>query len=414
MTNLRLVRGIMYEALPCADANRRTGNIGIGVVCMPETHVHNGTNAETEIGFGMKPMALRYTPVPEPSFEIHPVPMDVCDGRIDYMEAENGIRTIARRYERIKDSAQWETMWNVLSGTAGDDDVPSLSYVCMTLIDNALGRTPVRPNLDSVSSMTDLVKLSQEQLDALVAQHKVWLYHAGFRGHRLSLEGYDLTGLSFADADISQCRLVRCKLRNTDMSHAKIDSSEFRRCDMSRTFVGNDSLAGTMNDVHGHNALFDRCVLDYTSFERTELSQCWFVGCSIEGCAIRNASMTRCVFDMCSLAHVISANVNWSGSIERRCVVKGMCNDSPMSRVRSEDLARRSGRSVTKRVAKRISDATGMSRNSNVISVTTMPPAQRACGGAAQKASDEASPSCDFGYASDAAEVEWDEFDDLD
>lgn len=114
--------------------------------------------------------------------------------------------------------------------------------------------------------------MTQEELDAVLADHKLWMEDKG--GKRANLYGAkldfaDLKGASLCGANLNATNLHRAKMRNSDLNGASLNGANLYGADLTRA-----NLCG----VGFYDAILTRAKLD-----GADLTDASFEGAEIEG-----------------------------------------------------------------------------------------------------------------------------------
>lgn len=95
--------------------------------------------------------------------------------------------------------------------------------------------------------------LTQEQLDPIITNHKLWLDTNGYRGERANFSNVNLSNADFRNEN----------LRNADFSYANFSYADFSNADFSYANLRNANLS---------NADFRNAILSYANFRNTNFS----------------------------------------------------------------------------------------------------------------------------------------------
>ena len=75
-------------------------------------------------------------------------------------------------------------------------------------------------------------RLTQEELDSILADHKLWLETECTKGKRADLRGAKLDGANLREADLRGAKLDGANLREADLHGAKLDGANLREADL--------------------------------------------------------------------------------------------------------------------------------------------------------------------------------------
>jgi len=87
---------------------------------------------------------------------------------------------------------------------------------------------------NSQEQTSELERISQDQLDALVTLHKRFL-EGRLGGRRAMLKNTDLTGLTLQGQDLRQASFMGCVMVGMDLSQANFQEAALYACDISNS-----------------------------------------------------------------------------------------------------------------------------------------------------------------------------------
>jgi len=126
---------------------------------------------------------------------------------------------------------------------------------------------------------------------------------------QLDFESVEFRGCTFNDISgyhFSDCLFSSCNLSNAELRGSKMQDVLFRDC----------KLIG-INFFHasdfGFNLTFERCLLDYASFEHKKMNKSQFEDCRLHGANFTQTDLTKAKMENCDLLHAIFASTNISG-----------------------------------------------------------------------------------------------------
>jgi fluoroquinolone resistance protein len=147
---------------------------------------------------------------------------------------------------------------------------------------------PVEKHYQQVIEKTDFTTTSLPQLDFESVE---------FRGCVFN----DLSGYHFSD-----CLFSSCNLSNAELRGSKMQDVLFRDCKL----LGINFF--TTSDF-GFNVTFERCLLDYASFEHKKMNKSVFDDCRLHGANFTQTDLSKSKMANCDLLNAIFASTNISG-----------------------------------------------------------------------------------------------------
>ncbi len=127
-------------------------------------------------------------------------------------------------------------------------------------------------------------------------------------------EKEDFTVNRLPDGDYENCQFVHCNLANADLSGINFIECSFNACNMGRAKLSRVSFRDVrfkdskMIGLHFEDCNefmltmeFDRCILDYSSFEKLKLQHIRFMDCHMHESVFTGTDLTGAVFGHCDL-----------------------------------------------------------------------------------------------------------------
>jgi fluoroquinolone resistance protein len=111
----------------------------------------------------------------------------------------------------------------------------------------------------------------------------------------------NLSGYHFSD-----CLFTSCNLSNAELRGSKMQDVLFRDCKL----IGINFF--TTSDF-GFNLTFERCQLDYASFEHKKMNKSVFEDCRLHGANFTQTDLSKSKMENCDLLNAIFASTNISG-----------------------------------------------------------------------------------------------------
>lgn len=124
--------------------------------------------------------------------------------------------------------------------------------------------------------------------------------------------------------DYEKCEFVNCTL--TDISNLNFINCTFKNCNLSNCKVNNAKLQGVefvdckllgLNFFQAKDfafeVYFEKCLLDYASFDSKKLNKSEFSHCKMHEVNFTNADLSKSLFNDCDLYETVFAKTNLSG-----------------------------------------------------------------------------------------------------
>lgn len=139
----------------------------------------------------------------------------------------------------------------------------------------------------------ELKKISQEELDEILAQHKLWVKSSRKQGKQADLSYCDLRGLKFPDKAI----LVRANLEETNLEEANLSGANLSGAYLSKANLSKANLS---------NTIFI-CAISYD----VNFSKATLMGANLEGAYLENTYFKRANLERANLerANLVNANL---------------------------------------------------------------------------------------------------------
>lgn len=172
--------------------------------------------------------------------------------------------------------------------------------------------------------MPDHIKMSQEELDGIIAKHEKWLLGeqdgeramlSGFMFDRLDLSSRNLSRIMLRNCYFRMCNITKSCLLDSDLTE-----SVFNFCDLSCADIHKCSMRNICAEVSNFNhcdlcecdislGIFARCSFLDSSIHHSNLSFTKFMECSVSGCIFDCTDMSGCKFKSCDIRDIYVNNV---------------------------------------------------------------------------------------------------------
>lgn len=186
--------------------------------------------------------------------------------------------------------------------------------------------------------MPDYIKMSQEELDSIIAKHEKWLLKEP-DGEQARLSGFMFDGLNLcycnlSNSIINNCYFNRCDITDSCLQGSDLTESVFKFCDLSYSTLSKCSMCGIVAEVSDFNycnfdaddifsGVFARCSLISSSFYNNNLSFTKFFECSINHCVFIGSDMSSSKFQWCNIVNISVKNVKNFPYIPMTCPENG-------------------------------------------------------------------------------------------
>jgi len=127
-----------------------------------------------------------------------------------------------------------------------------------------------------------MTKLSQDELNQILTEHKLWLDAEGAKGSRANLRGANLIDADLRDVDLRYTSLNYANLRDADLSNSDLSYADLRNANLNCANLSNSDL-------------------NYTDLRNVNLSYANLISANLRGADLREANL--------SYANLISANL---------------------------------------------------------------------------------------------------------
>ena len=109
--------------------------------------------------------------------------------------------------------------------------------------------------------------LTQEELNKRIELHELWVSSEGKEGEQLALNGYDLSGLDFKGANLTEAFLYNTNLTDADLSNTNLTKAYLHKSILINADLSNANLFGAnFIIVDLTNANLEKTNYGYTTF----------------------------------------------------------------------------------------------------------------------------------------------------
>jgi DNA-binding NarL/FixJ family response regulator len=124
-------------------------------------------------------------------------------------------------------------------------------------------------------------------LDAILAEHALWVQTGGTQGKRAQLEGEDLSGRTLAEAPLTNANLRRCDLSGSDLSKAELHGADLRHAEL----IGCQMVEANLAVARMRHAHLRGCTLDRANLQGADLAGADLAGSNFDGADLKGANM---------------------------------------------------------------------------------------------------------------------------
>ena len=155
--------------------------------------------------------------------------------------------------------------------------------------------------------MKEFRKITIEELEMILKNHKLWLDTHGAEGEQACLSYMDLTGVNLENADLSMANLIGTNLQGANLENKDLRAADFTWADLSNANMSGANLSYAIMggaDLSGANMRYSRFI--YASLANADMSMSDLQGAIFTAADLRGANLT--CSDM-SCADLRSANL---------------------------------------------------------------------------------------------------------
>lgn len=138
-------------------------------------------------------------------------------------------------------------------------------------------------------------KLSSEELQKIIADHKLWIESGRSEGKRAALHNTNLSGVSLIGVDLDHANLSGSNLTFADLEESSFQGACFSGADLS-------------------GASFRSACLQDTLMDGATMTGTYFVSASLRGAGIRSANLTNAKLSYSELINVDLTNSDLTGA----------------------------------------------------------------------------------------------------
>lgn len=191
---------------------------------------------------------------------------------------------------------------------------------------------------ESLSSMPDYIKMSQEELDNIIAKHEKWLSGdpdgeravlSGFMFDRLDLSSHNLSHAVIRDCYFKMCNITKSSLLDSDLTESNFNFCDLSFAKMYRCYMRNinaevsDFNYCVLDKCDISSGIFARCSLLSSSICQSGLSFTTFIECSVSECVFDRSDMSGCKLRLCDIRNIYVDNIINFPNIPMTCPENG-------------------------------------------------------------------------------------------
>ena len=155
--------------------------------------------------------------------------------------------------------------------------------------------------------MKEFRKITIEELEMILKNHKLWLDTHGAEGEQACLSYMDLTGVNLENADLYMANLIGTNLQGANLENKDLRAVDFTWADLSNANISGANLSYAIMDgadLSGANMRYSRFI--YASLANADMSMSDLQGAIFTAANLRGANLT-CSYMSC--AYLRSANL---------------------------------------------------------------------------------------------------------
>lgn len=155
--------------------------------------------------------------------------------------------------------------------------------------------------------MKEFRKITIEELEMILKNHKLWLDTHGAEGEQACLAYMDLTGVNLENADLYMANLIGTNLQGANLENKDLRAVDFTWADLSNANMSGANLSYAIMDgadLSGANMRYSRFI--YASLANADMSMSDLQGAIFTAANLRGANLT-CSYMSC--ADLRSANL---------------------------------------------------------------------------------------------------------
>ena len=155
--------------------------------------------------------------------------------------------------------------------------------------------------------MKEFRKITIEELEMILKNHKLWLNSHGAEGEQACLSYMDLTGVNLENADLYMANLIGTNLQGANLENKDLRAVDFTWADLSNANMSGANLSYAIMDgadLSGANMRYSRFI--YASLANADMSMSDLQGAIFTAANLRGANLT-CSYMSC--ADLRSANL---------------------------------------------------------------------------------------------------------
>ena len=155
--------------------------------------------------------------------------------------------------------------------------------------------------------MKEFRKITIEELEMILKNHKLWLDTHGAEGEQACLSYMDLTGVNLENADLYMANLIGTNLQGANLENKDLRAVDFTWADLSNANMSGANLSYAIMDgadLSGANMRYSRFI--YASLANADMSMSDLQGAIFTAANLRGANLT-CSYMSC--ADLRSANL---------------------------------------------------------------------------------------------------------
>ena len=172
--------------------------------------------------------------------------------------------------------------------------------------------------------MKEFRKITIEELEMILKNHKLWLDTHGAEGEQACLSYMDLTGVNLENADLYMANLIGTNLQGANLKNKDLRAVDFTWADLSNANMSGANLSYAIMDgadLSGANMRYSRFI--YASLANADMGNAYLFGARLKGANLTNADLKYANINHVDLTGVDLTNVKNLPDISMSCPATG-------------------------------------------------------------------------------------------
>ena len=172
------------------------------------------------------------------------------------------------------------------------------------------------------SKETTAMKMSQDELDKILAEHRKWLDNNN--GCRADLTDADLTDADLTGANLRYANLHYAKLTGAILTKANLDDATLRHTDLTDANLTRARMIHTnLSDADLRGANLSRAIMIYTVLGGANLSHTDLKNADLTGAILTNTNLSNADLSGARISGTLFISTNLNGVNINKCSYRG-------------------------------------------------------------------------------------------